>query len=201
MAWEGNNQREQVIDEQLLRGDENQHHGKPSKILAIPLKLLIAVFLIGALFKLQHYPGADVLLSIGLLGIAALYPVRFARKSSKRVKDYIKVLFVVVFAVWNWINLMHIPFPVYFRTGLNIILWALLLSEGFDFFYFKNWEYPRPVWLLVPVIAGILIGVGMYFKLHHNPYAAELLITGLVSMALWFSKDAFLFVWRKVFKK
>lgn len=57
--------------------------------------LLGGLGLVGALFKLSHYPGASVLLIGSLGGLAVLYSVRFVRKPAKGQLDVLKLLLVL----------------------------------------------------------------------------------------------------------
>lgn len=56
--------------------------------------LLIAVTIVGLLFKLQHWPSAALLMFIGLAGIMVVYLFRFLAKSSKNLVDILKMLWL-----------------------------------------------------------------------------------------------------------
>lgn len=54
----------------------------------------IGVLILGALFKILHIVGADMMLSLGAFMIPIVYLIYFVRKESRRVIDYFKLMTV-----------------------------------------------------------------------------------------------------------
>lgn len=62
-------------------------------------KIILFMFvfmLVGALFKIQHYPGSRYLLLTGMTGISITYLIRFLRKKSKNNLDIFKLVWVII---------------------------------------------------------------------------------------------------------
>src|SRR6201986_1190071 len=53
---------------------------------------LFCITTIGILFKISHWVGANIILSIGLLGVIINYTLRFFTKPVKLYPDYLKLL-------------------------------------------------------------------------------------------------------------
>ena len=95
-----------------------------------PFFLLLAIYIIGALAKIQHWPISNVLVSIAFLGIPLLYVFWFSAKRTKDMGDKLKLLWVSVHFPLTWIEFIHLP--------VNIGSWATVLSSGllqFTFVY------------------------------------------------------------------
>lgn len=95
--------------------------------------LLCGVALVGGLFKIMHYPGADVLLVASLVGIALTYALRFARKPYRGQLDILKLLLVLVACGSAVLLLLHLV-PREARYVAPGLLWLTVL----DFLYLKN---------------------------------------------------------------
>ena len=65
------------------------------KILRTPLRILIALFLVGMLMRVLDWPFTNQVLLISFFGIGILYCIRFYRKQEKRFVDYVKLVLVV----------------------------------------------------------------------------------------------------------
>ena len=57
--------------------------------------MAVGVVLIGALFKIQHWPTADLLLLCGSAGLILIYGLHYLRKRSKRPSDHLKLIWIV----------------------------------------------------------------------------------------------------------
>jgi len=54
-----------------------------------------AIMMIGAWFKIQHYPyPTEEIIVLGAIGFFILYPIRFIQKESKNWLDYVILLFI-----------------------------------------------------------------------------------------------------------
>ncbi len=68
----------------------------------------IGVYIIGALFKIMHWPLSNVLLLVPLISIVITYIVRTINKKNKTTLDIFKVLWVVSIATESIMRLCHL---------------------------------------------------------------------------------------------
>ena len=54
-----------------------------------------AIIIVGALFKIMHWPGGAICLMVGFIGIAVIYTIRFIKKPTKNQLDIMKWVYVV----------------------------------------------------------------------------------------------------------
>jgi len=77
---------------------------KKIKLYRTSLMISIAITIIGAMFKIMHWPGASLLLSLGLL-LSLIYIVialiEIYKTESKSLVE--KVLWLIGFIVFSWI--------------------------------------------------------------------------------------------------
>ena len=92
-----------------------------------------SVLLVGVLFKLLHYPGANLMLWASLPGIMLTYAVRFARKAHKGQFDILKLVLVVVSGTSALLLIMHLA-----PREIRFLPPCLLSLTVFDFLYLEN---------------------------------------------------------------
>ncbi len=81
-----------------------------------------AIVTIGALLKIMHWPGAAIMLTVGLIGIAAIYTIRFIKKTTKTQLDIMKWVWVVVAYISALCLVMHwIPRPMMNLSNLLML--------------------------------------------------------------------------------
>jgi hypothetical protein len=73
------------------------------------LGISIALVLVGAMFKLMHWKGADLMIGSGLASVGALYLVHFVKKPGKAIADAGKLAFLLTFLAGKYFRLMHWP--------------------------------------------------------------------------------------------
>lgn len=97
------------------------------------LKGLIGLTILGALFKIQHWVMANMLLSISFLSIPLLYTVHFFTKPKKHLLDFSKLLFVLCQFAGAYLLIFHYPYGYVFSilaTSFFIItLLIIVLSK------------------------------------------------------------------------
>src|SRR4051812_10176742 len=93
--------------------------------------------MIGAFFKIMHWPGAAIMIDVSLVVIVITYIVRFINKKTKTVLDIFKVLLVVSKVIETVLILAHLV-----RRDLLIVSdlvgWFLIL-------FFVMEEYKKGV--------------------------------------------------------
>lgn len=156
------------------------------------IRILISITIIASLFKLMHWPYSMHLYIIGLGGIFVLYPIRFFLKKEKTTLDYIKLIFVELFCFTRFVKIHHLLKIDIIITITNIIGLAWILFEIYN--YINNIK-PKYKTILphfnYNYIFGLVIVVGVLFKLMHWPYANILLITGVILISAYFIYDSF----------
>jgi len=88
---------------------------------------LIALVIIGALFKIMHWPYNSVLLWIGCIGIVASYFFHFMKKPIKKRLDYLKLAWVSGMYMGALLRLYHY-IPADYRI-LTVVVMILALLE------------------------------------------------------------------------
>jgi len=91
------------------------------------------LLLLGALFKISHYPGASVLLFGGVGGLMLTYGVRFARKPTQDQFDAVKLLLVLGTGSCAALRLLHLA-----PAELRYLPPCLLSLAVLDFLYLEN---------------------------------------------------------------
>ncbi|MCF8296312.1 MAG: hypothetical protein K9J13_02105 [Saprospiraceae bacterium] len=165
-----------------------------NKILKSPLLISIGILLIGILFKIQHYPYADWIVSIAFTSISVLYIFRFVNKKKKTLLNILKLVLVVSWSINGIFTLLHLPFGYIFGliSSVSFIAWFWL--EGFAYFGNRNSKDSNPMlnisnWIYS--ISAILILVGAFFRISHWPGGILLLISGLILAFIWFVFEIF----------
>lgn len=113
------------------------------------LFFLIAIGFIAALFRLQHWAGAAVLVTITMLGIPALYTAWFFKKKEKTNNDFLKLAWINVQFIAAWLEQLHI-----FSGGMvSVIISTALLQATYLHFWVqlrkklseheKGWDFDR----------------------------------------------------------
>jgi hypothetical protein len=97
----------------------------------------VLLALLGAMFKIMHWPYANMMLLAGLCSIGLAYLASFLRKPSKGIFDVLKL-------IWVWLNYgsmllflyRAITASVYYWTSIVSILlfWALVIHFSIQVF-------------------------------------------------------------------
>jgi len=97
-------------------------------------QVISAVVIIGALFKIQHWPFANGIVIIGLTGIAITYFVSFLKKPVKQRLDYLKITWVILNNALAVLTFLHLIKDDYAVMG-NALLWGIIID-----FVFTSWR-------------------------------------------------------------
>lgn len=164
-----------------------QHH-----ILNI-LRILAGCFVMGILFKIMHWPGAKLILSSVLILLPIVYSIRFYFKDKKLFSDYLKLVLVIIGSFAYLLHkILHWPFGKELYILTLALLCVFLLFQVYRYL-FKNETEQSPIWNTKTAfsIPGVIVFIGVLFKIMHWPGASILLIVGLAGFALLFTKDLF----------
>ncbi|MFA7445178.1 MAG: hypothetical protein WCY89_04475 [Flavobacteriaceae bacterium] len=72
------------------------------------LKAIIAIIIIGALFKIMHWNYGDLILTIGFVGVIITYFFSFLKKPIKKRLDYLKLAWVIVTYIGGILRFLHV---------------------------------------------------------------------------------------------
>lgn len=188
----GSNRFRKIQEETLMLIDKNYKSMKTfMKIFGVLSPSLMAV---AALFKIQHWPGASIMLILGFFFLcffflpSAIYVLNAENKTDK------KHLFMKVSGlISSVISLLGILFKVMHWPGAGITLVVGLIMLGFIFLpslvFAKISEDKgdgKRTAYLVGLFAGLFYISGFLFKIMHWPGAGVVIITGLILFALIF---------------
>lgn len=96
-------------------------------VYARVMRFLGGLLLIGVLFKVLHWVGANSLLVMALAGIALTYSLRFFRKREKGWPDVLKLLFVLAFSGCALLTFLHLA-PREIAYVPPMLLWLAVLD-------------------------------------------------------------------------
>ena len=149
------------------------------KILGIPLAIALCALAIGSVFKIQHWPFGFELKLTSLIAIGLLYSIRYGFKKSKNIKDSIKVIMVLSWALLSVFAMYKMNNLVYTRIILEISGGSWVVLEAWDIIQRK----PKSERASIPQLIGMLITIAhVLFMIQHWPYAGPMLLLSLVAL-------------------
>ena len=157
------------------------------KLIIKALRISISLIILASLFKLMHWPFANVIIISGLGGIVFFYPFRFFFKEEKRTIDYVKLVFLISFPINAYLMLFHLPTPSLLPIisfGAFVLWIALELND-----FYNNKEQSGTIKTFPFGILSIIVlflFMGAFYKLMHFPYANVIVITGFTFLTLYF---------------
>lgn len=156
------------------------------------LRLSFPIFIIGVLFKLMHWPGSQLLITVCVAMVLLLYPIRFYLKKEKRFIDYIKLLLLLTFPADYYLRVFHLP-SNYLLTIISFSLFVIwIILELFD--TYNNTDRKKefkvfPFGILSIIIFTLIVAV--FYKIIHLEEADSFLIFGFSLLAIYFLIDTF----------
>ncbi len=94
------------------------------------ISISISFYLVGALFKILHWEGGDMLLLLSLSGVVVIYCIRTINKRKKILLDFVKCGWVLFAAATTIFRLFHWPYAElsgYITVALFIAMFILFL--------------------------------------------------------------------------
>jgi hypothetical protein len=142
-----------------------------------------------ALFKIQHWPGAGILMSLGAIVLAfvflpsALSVLWKETHNRKRLFLFLSAFFAGLFFITGTLwKIQHWPgagillsMAVFF--GVIFFIPSLTISRIID----QKDKAKRPVYIF-GALGFILYGIGMLFKIQHWPQASGLMVAGMIML-------------------
>ena len=167
-----------------------------SKILTLPLRISLIILIYGALFKLMHWPNANVLMLIGSTLVLVLYIIRFFYKIEKKLLDYVKLFLVLIWLFNYTITVFHfLKLPYVLEIILAILFFWWLIVEGLTIFKerkFKDNKVLKAIYYLLFGTCSMFILFGLLFKIQHWPYGSLLFTLGILVLSIVLIYDYFI---------
>lgn len=90
------------------------------------VQLCISVLIIGALFRLMHWPFGSIIASSGMLAIIFIYSFWFSKKRNKTLLDILKVIWVILAYGFGAGAMFHL-IPRNWLWIPQILLWIVFI--------------------------------------------------------------------------
>ena len=144
-----------------------------------------------AMFKIQHWPGAGIMLTLGALILAfvflpsALVVLWKETRSTKRLFLFISAFLTgICFIAGTLFKIQHWPFAGYILllgaiSGILIFIPSLLVNRMND----QDNKAKRPVYI-IGAAGSMLFVAGLFFKVQHWPFATVFMVLGLIFLCI-----------------
>lgn len=165
------------------------------KILTIPLRIALAVLLLGMLFQIAHWPYATEIILFAFVSIGILYPFRFGKKTQKKFLDYIKLILVVFWSFNGIFMALDFAYILFFQIviAISFLIWIIL--EGTAYFLDDDRKTrnnrSQVLWNLAMVLGTLAIIIGSLLNLLNWQFAIPLMVFGVVIILVYILKDIF----------
>lgn len=165
------------------------------KILRTPLRIFIALFLIGVLIRVLHWPYADEILLGSFFGIGILYCIRFWKKQEKRFVDYVKLVLVVFWTVNGIFRILDFSYTLIFQVIIAVSFLTWFFLEGTAYFLDEDRRARNSInqiiWNCAMVAGTLAIIGGSLLNILQWRFAIPLLVAGVLVVAAYILKDVF----------
>ena len=188
----GINRFKKIQEETLILIDKNYRFMKTfMKVFGVLSPSLMAV---GALFKIQHWPGGSIMLTLGFFFLcffflpSAIYVLNAENKTDKKhlFMKLSGLISSVIFLLGILFRVMHWPGAgIALAVGLFMLGFIFLPSLIFAKMSDDKGEGKRAAYL-VGLFAGLFYITGFLFKIMHWPGAGIIILIGLILFALIF---------------
>ena len=165
------------------------------KILKVPLRISIAILLLGMLAKIFEKPYAPEIMLLGFSAIGLLYSIRFIKKGEKKFIDYTKLVLIVFWTSNGIFRVLNFPYTLFFQviTAVAFIIWFVM--EGTAYFLDDDRRAENNirqiVWNFALVLGTLGVIAGSILKLLDWDYAVHLLSVGITIIGAYILKDVF----------
>lgn len=168
----------------------------PKKILKLPLRISLAILLLGTVAKITEWPFAREIMLIGFSAIGFLYIFRFLKKTEKKFLDYTKLVLIIFWTANGIFKILGFPFTLFFQIiiAISFIIWFVM--EGTAYFLDEDRRAKNSIsqilWNCALVIGTLGVISGSLLKLIDWDYSIHLLSLGITLIAAYILKDVFI---------
>jgi hypothetical protein len=166
------------------------------KILTLPLRLALILLIIGALFKIMHWPYSSILMFIAGVSLTVLYTIRFLNKKTKSRLDYIKLALVLLWLISYFLKVFHLFKHRYILDiGVAILFIYWFLNDNPNYLMkrkFKKKGVVKVIYQILKVFTILSLIFGVLFKIQHWPYGSILFTQGILFLCILLILDYFI---------
>ncbi len=166
------------------------------KILKLPLRISIAILLMGMLAKIMEWPNASNIMLFGFFSIGILYVFRFLKKPTRQFIDYTKLVLVVFWATNGIFRVLEFSYALFFQIISAIAFVTWFVMEGTAYFLDEDRRAKNSIsqilWNCVLVLGTLGVISGSLLKLLNWDYAIHLFSFSITMIAAYILKDVFL---------
>ncbi|QCX00088.1 hypothetical protein FGM00_08215 [Aggregatimonas sangjinii] len=165
------------------------------KILKAPLRISVALLLLGMMARIMEWPFAAQVVIAGFFAIGILYSIRFWNKQPKLFIDYVKLVLIVFWTANGLFRMMNFEYTLVFQiiTGAAFVTWFIM--EGTAYFMDDDRRAKNStlqIWWNIAMVMGTLSIIGgSLMTILQWEYATPLLVMGIIVVALYILKDLF----------
>lgn len=157
--------------------------GTGGPILTTLRAAAFATVIVGALFKIQHWPGAHMLQLVAWVLSLVVLVARPVMTGAIVSREAARDLFTFGLLSAIVMRTLHLP-DHGFALGAMVVGGLALLWYDRGRFLPGNSDASAKPWLFYTAL--VLVLVGTLFRIQHWPYSTLLLISGLVLCGVWF---------------
>lgn len=92
------------------------------------IRFCMGLILLGAMFKIMHWPGANLILLLSMFGVAITYGIWFLRKKQKGRLDFLKLVWVLSAFIGTVLVILH-----WVKPGITYIAYGFFWLSLVDF--------------------------------------------------------------------
>ena len=171
-----------------------------NNLLKAFLSISVAAIIIGALFKIMHWPFANAAMLIGYIGVALTFPKMTLSNPKRKTDDIVQALAIFVFGASKALYiLLNMDKGGHSRNFQFLNLLGFIGLIVFLIFKLKVFTQPRAgrenknplIVIALFYLGATALSVGLLFKYLHWPGASILLISGAICGLLWYLSDIF----------
>lgn len=97
-----------------------------------PVRFAIGILLVGAVIKLMHWPGGEIIMSVAFGLILIFYGIKvFQKRNDRTALDIVKLILISFWCIQGILSINHLPYSLYFKYGFWISLAAYGIFELF----------------------------------------------------------------------
>lgn len=88
----------------------------------------VAIMLVGAMFKIQHYPFSKEILALGYFSILLSYPIYMFLNKQTEWRNFVKLIFLTSILTGKYFKIIHFPYSEQI-TFIGMIILIVLVVD------------------------------------------------------------------------
>ena len=82
-----------------------------------PVRFCIGILIVGIMFKIMHWPGGSIIMSVAFGLILIFYALKVKSLKKRTNIDYIKLILIGFWSIQGILSINHLPYSEIFRVG------------------------------------------------------------------------------------